>query len=245
MLLRRTCLSIAAVLACAAVPAAARADSIVYLKGGNVWVAHADGTGARQFTLHPYQWASPSMADDGTVVVAGGLERINPDGSDSDGSSEIYRFQPDGNQIGGYTPTWGSYSTPACPTYPPSRVRVSPDGSKIAYGIYGCGDGGYQTALWTPAGSTGLNFPSQTLGQQDFWNPIWIDSSRFAISHAGPPVFGAHWGEHLATDGDNVGGGWTEPSMTDRMADVVTSRDGTTAVAFFTDGFNYLDGIPL
>lgn len=231
-------------IAAAFLPAAASADSIVYLKGGNVWISNADGSGARQFTLNNYNWRSPSEADNGTVVVAGGLARVNPDGSDSDGSSEIYRFQPDGNQIGSFTPTWGSYSTPSCPAYPPSRVRVSPDGSKIAYGIYGCGAGGYQTALWTPAGSTTLNFPSQTLGQQDFWNPIWIDSSRFTVSHSGPPVFGAHWGEHLYSDGDGVGGGWTEPSMTDYAADAVTSRDGGTVVVFFNDSFGYTDGQP-
>jgi hypothetical protein len=227
----------------ALLPGVASADSVVYLKGGNVWIANADGTGARQFTLNNYNWVSPSEADDGTVVVAGGLQRVNPDGSDSSGSSEIYRFQPDGNQIGTFTPTYGSYSTPACPTYGPSRVRVSPDGSKIAYGIYGCGAGGYETALWTPAGSTTLNFPNQSIGQQDFWNPIWIDSSRFTISHFGPP-FGAHWGEHLVSDGDNEGGGWYESTMDSRAADAVISRDGTTAVVFFEDSASYSDGMP-
>jgi hypothetical protein len=239
----RLVLALAAVAVAVLLPAAAAsADSIVYLKGGQVWIANADGSGARQFTVHAYNWRSPSEADDGTVVVAGGLSRINPDGSDSDGSSELYRFQPNGNQIGGFTPTYGSYSTPSCPAYPPSRVRVSPDGSRIAYGIYGCGAGGYQTALWTPAGSTTLNFPNQTIGQEDFWNPVWIDSSRFTISHSGPPVFGAHWGEHLVSDGDNVGGGWYESAMGDREADVVTSRDGATAVGFFDDSASWSDG---
>src|SRR5689334_18237226 len=68
--------------------------SIVYLKGGNVWIAHADGTHARQFTTRKLNWSSPSEADNGTVVVAGGLSRINSGGSDSSGSSEIYRFKP-------------------------------------------------------------------------------------------------------------------------------------------------------
>src|SRR6516162_7476635 len=44
--------------------------SIVYLKNGNVWIAHADGTQARQFTTHTYNWSSPTEADNGTVVVA-------------------------------------------------------------------------------------------------------------------------------------------------------------------------------
>jgi hypothetical protein len=251
MPVRRICLALAVVVATAALPAAASADSIVYIKDKQVWIAHADGSGARQFTQHAYGWASPSEADDGTVVVAGGLSRVNADGSDSDGSSEIYRFRPDGNQVGGPTPTWGSRSTPACPAYPPSRVRVSPDGTKIAYGIYGCGGGGYMTTLWTPAGSTGLNFPNQTIGQQDFWNPSWIDSTRFAISHMGPAAFGgAHWGEHYVGDGDNTGGGWYEPQMDDttkfgvREADAVISRDGATAAVFFEDSYDYGDDVP-
>jgi hypothetical protein len=244
MIAHRAGLLIMGLALCLVLPTAARADSIVYLKGGQVWVANADNSGARPFTLHQYAWSSPSMADDGTVVVAGGLSRVNPDGSDSDGSSELYRFAPDGNQIGTFTPTYGSYSTPACPAYPPSSVRVSPDGSKIAYGIYACGAGGQQVALWTPAGSTGLSFPNQSQGQVDFWQPGWIDSTHMSISHAGPPVFGAHWGEHSTSDGDNVGAGWAEPTMGDRAADAVISRDGKKAVVFFDDAASYTDGKP-
>jgi hypothetical protein len=234
---RQTCRLLAALaISAAAFPAAAHADSLVYLKGGQVWVANPDNGGARQFTIHQYNWSSPSMADDGTVVAAGGLSRVNSDGSDSDGSSELYRFHGDGNQIGTFTPTYGSRSTPACPAYPPSSVRVSPDGSKIAYGIYGCGAGGYETALWTPAGSTTLNFPNQTVGQQDHWDPIWINNSRFTVSHAGLPTIGGdHWGEHLVTDGDNEGAGWLEGAMDDRSAEAVISRDGKEAVVFFND----------
>ena len=235
-----------AVAAAVVFPAAASADSVVYMKNGNVWIANPDGSGARQFTLHAYNWHSPSEADDGTIAVAGGLQRTNADGSDSSGSSEIYRFQADGNQIGTYTPTYGSYSTPSCPAYAPTRVRIAPDGSKIAYGIYGCGAGGYMTSLWTPADSTTLNFPDQTVGQEDFVNPIWIDSSRFAMSHNGPPPVstGAQWGEHLVTDGDNVGGGWYDADETDRAPDAAISRDGTTAVVFFQDAFAYTDNQP-
>jgi hypothetical protein len=227
-------------------PAAAQADSIVYLKGGNVWVAHADGSGARQFTQHPYGWSSPSEADDGTIVVAGGLSRVNPGGTDSDGSSELYRFRGDGNQIGGATPTYGSYSSPSCVAYPPAQVRVSPDASKIAYGIYSCGDFGHMVALWTPAGATRLSFPNQSQGQVDFTEPAWIDSSRFAISHSGPPVFGAHFGEHYVGDGDNVGVGWSESAspMADETAHAVISRSGKEAAVFFEDGSSWTDGKP-
>src|SRR4051812_11569766 len=104
----------------AAVPGAAHADSLVYTKAGNVWISHSDGSDPRQVTGSQDNWAWPSQADDGTIVVAGGAVRINGDGSDSDGSTEIYRFDQNGNQIGPYVETYGSRSTPACPTYAPT-----------------------------------------------------------------------------------------------------------------------------
>jgi hypothetical protein len=225
---------------------AAQADSIVYLKGGNVWIAGPDGSGARQFTHHAYGWSSPSEADDGTIVAAGGLQRVNPGGTDSDGSSELYRFRGDGNQIGGAIPTYGSYSSPSCPAYPPVSVRVSPDASKIAYGIYACGDFGHMVALWTPSTATGLSFPNQTQGQVDFTDPAWIDNSTFSISHSGPPVFGAHWGVHSIGDGDNVGAGWSESQspMDTMTANAVMSRSGKEAVVFFNDAHDWTDGKP-
>src|SRR5918999_6152686 len=53
--------------------AAASADSIVFVKDANVWVASPDGLGQRQLTRdgtadHPYR--SPSQADDGTVAAS-------------------------------------------------------------------------------------------------------------------------------------------------------------------------------
>ena len=57
----------------AVVPAAASADSIVFLKSDNVWLAKPDGSGAYQVTTDgtassPYR--SPSQADDGTIAAA-------------------------------------------------------------------------------------------------------------------------------------------------------------------------------
>ena len=226
--------------------AAAATDNstLVYLKAGRVWIAHTDGSGAHAVTKAAYHWASPSQDDNGNIVVLGGLPRVNADGSDSDGSSDIYRFRPDGNQIGKPIPTWGSYSTPSCPYYPPTNLRVSPDGSKVAYGILECASFEY-TALWTPTSSTGLNFPNQDIGQLDFYQPSWIDNSTFAISHFGS-VFsnGANWGVHNVNDGDNVGSGWHEDGITGTSQVAVISRDGTTSAVFEDDAADYTDGVP-
>jgi hypothetical protein len=215
----------------------ARADSVVYLKDGNVWIANSDGSGARQFTQHSYNWAWPSEDDAGNVVVAGGLARVNPDGSDSSGSSEIYRFQPDGNQIGSPIPTFESYSTPSCPTYGPSTVRVSPDGTKVAYGELGCDAS--PTVLWTPSDSTTLNFPNQTLGQQDYTQPAWIDNNQFLVTHAGMTIVSSQpqWYVHATSAGDNVGPGWNDETVADGLNfQGVVNRQGTRLAVFNDDG---------
>ncbi|TVZ00846.1 hypothetical protein EAS64_36485 [Trebonia kvetii] len=150
------------------------AGSIVYLKGGNVWIAHADGTHARQFTTRKLNWSSPSEAD---------------------------------------------------------------NASKIAYGIWECGDDSY-TALWTPATATGLKFPSQTLGQEDFYEPYWINNSEFVVSHAGPTVSDsqARWFVHKTTQADDTGViGWNWAAMTGTGAQAVLTRSGSILAVFEDD----------
>src|SRR5438034_3280488 len=124
--------------AAALAPAAAQADSLVFIKGGEVWLSRADGSGARPVTSAPNHWAWPSEADDGAIAVAGGAARVNPGGTDSDGSSEIYRLSQAGAQLAPPVNTPGSNSSPACPTYPPSSVRISPDGTRVAYDAFHC-----------------------------------------------------------------------------------------------------------
>jgi hypothetical protein len=225
--------------------AATGTDSIVYLKGGRVWIARADGTGARAFTTGRYNWSAPSEDDHGNVVVLGGLARTNPGGTDSSGSDQIFRFGPRGNQIGRPIPTWGSYSTPSCPTYPPNSARVSPDGTKVAYGIYDCGAFSY-TALWTPITSTGLNFPNQRLGQEDFYQPQWIDNSQFVVSHVGTTVTDtqARWFVHPTSGADYAGTGWYDSAITGTGAQAVISRTGTTFAVFSDDAADYTDALP-
>src|SRR3954452_3276419 len=191
----------------ACLPAAAQADTMVFVKGGQVFMSNVDGSSARQLTAQADNWAWPSEADDGTVVVAGGQQRVNADGTDSDGSSELYRLDQQGRPLGAPTPTFGSYSSPACPTYPPSSVRVSPDGQTIAYWILNCGSFDYST-YFTPASSTGLSFPHQTTGQMDYINPVWLDSQHLLVSHNGA-TFGESqslYGSISIADASTAGG---------------------------------------
>jgi hypothetical protein len=235
---------LAALLISFAAPALAQADSIVYTKGGQVWIAGADGSGARQFTVNQFAWHSPSEADDGTVVVAGGPAH----GAYGQAGSDLYRFSGDGNQVGGAIPTPGSYATANCYAQPPSGVRVSFDASKIAYGSVLCGTG-EATAYWTPSSSTGLNFPNQDLGQKNFYEPAWQDNTHFLVTHAGPTVSStqSRWYLHDVADGDNVGPGWYESEengMTGTGQQGLISRQGTTLAVFEDDGADHTDGKP-
>lgn len=226
----------------AAFPALARADSVVYMKGGQVWISNADGSGARQFTLNQFSWHSPSEADDGTVVVAGGPAH----GSYGQAGSDLYRFSGDGNQIGGAIPTSGSYATSGCLSQPPTGVRVSFDASKIAYGSYLCGSSEY-TAYWTPSTATGLDFPNQTLGQQDYYEPAWQSNSQFLVTHAGPTVTSsqARWYLHDVSQGDSEGTtGWNESAMTGTGQQGLISRQGTTLAVFEDDAADQVSGKP-
>jgi hypothetical protein len=124
MLLRTTLLGGIAALALAA-PAAA--DSLVYIKGHNVWVAAPDGSQARALTRDgsasdPYR--SPTQADDGTIAV--GHE------------DEIVRLNRAGKVLSRFT---GASTTDSAggvigpnSIREPAWVDLSPDGRHVAYG---------------------------------------------------------------------------------------------------------------
>jgi hypothetical protein len=100
--------------------APAAADSLVFVKANNVWLANADGTGQYQVTLDgtpdsPY--SSPSQADDGTILA---LRR--PLG----GRPQLWRMHQNGGLLN------PPVNTPA-PGTGAIDARVSPDGRLVAY----------------------------------------------------------------------------------------------------------------
>ena len=120
MVQRRGWIGLAALVAALALPGAAAADSLVYVKAGNVWIANADGSNAYQVTLDgtarvsPY--ASPSQADDGTIVAVRATATTR---------RQLYRMRQNGELLN------PPIDTPA-PGTGALDARVSPDGRLVA-----------------------------------------------------------------------------------------------------------------
>jgi WD40-like Beta Propeller Repeat len=167
MLLRTLLVAAALVLIPAA---AAQADSIVFVKDSNVWVASPDGSNQRQLTRDgtgDFPYRSPSQADDGTVAAAhvDSVKLIRRDGRtirelDPPALTDSVSHPMDGAAV---------------------DVALSPDGTKIAYSFasFSCPVGascgartvtGYMTATGQPLpGNLYLN------------NPSWVSNTRTLV----------------------------------------------------------------
>jgi len=103
-----------------AMPATAGADSLVFIRDHNVWLANADGSGQYQVTLDGTPgsgYDSPSQADDGTIVAI----RTPPGGR-----AQLWRMTQSGQLLN------APINTPA-PGTGAIDARVSPDGRLVAY----------------------------------------------------------------------------------------------------------------
>jgi hypothetical protein len=208
----------------------ARADTIVFQRHGDVWAVAPDGSGERAVTTSGgYAW--PSAADDGTIAATG------PNGG-------LYRFTPQGDPIGDPTPTQATFADEDLPAEPPTHVRISPDATKIAYDEvidYAV------TALWTPAGSTTLDFPNQLAGQEGLESPSWIGSAQYLLSRdvtfSDPDL--ATFALYDTDDGDDSAANWFSDDGAPWATgfDAAATRDGAK-VAVVEDDAADNDGTP-
>jgi opacity protein-like surface antigen len=161
---------IAALAASLALPAAASADSLVFVKDHNVWLAEPDGSGQYQVTTdgtadNPY--VSPSQADDGTIVAG----RAKPNGG------PLYRMKQNGKVLNAI-PTQVAVAGPF-------RPHVSPDGQTVAYehAFSGSINDYIETSSdvrFTRAdGSTPGGLPGEV--GRGSGSPSWIDSGRAMV----------------------------------------------------------------
>lgn len=165
--------AIGAVCALALMPAAASAESIVYIKDGNVWIASPDGSKQHQVTRSGEEyrrWHAPTLADDGTIVAAHGEEivRLRQNGT------ELSRFDPPGVPTA-YGPFDGV----------PTNLAVSPDGTKVAYtfSAFNCPAGlGCGARFITTYSYSDRPTPPETFGRlYGRRGPEWVTNDRIVV----------------------------------------------------------------
>jgi hypothetical protein len=169
------------VLACGA--PAASADSIAYVKDGNVFLSTPDGSRQYQVTTAG-GYSDVSQADDGTMIALNGVR--------------LHRLARDGSVLANFdTPVSDTRPAPSKTFYGPFDPAISPDGTKVAYTYY------YMTqtqngSCFPPTcvttineGGTGYSFADRQtawdvpgLGYHSGWrHPSWVDNDMTMISN--------------------------------------------------------------
>jgi WD40-like Beta Propeller Repeat len=179
----RTITTLVTAAACLVAAAPAAADSISYIKDGNIWLTTPDGARQHQVTTGGgYSFAS--QADDGTLIGLHGrrLHRIAPQ---------------DGRVLADFaTPVSGEANGSGVIFEGPMDPAISPDGTKVAYSYL-------STSVWNDPGCTPPNcdykrtevgvgyshadrltgWEEPGLGRQSGWeHPSWIDNSQVLLS---------------------------------------------------------------
>jgi hypothetical protein len=207
----------------------ARADTIVFRVGTDIVRMNGDGSDQRAVTHGEQRFEWPSTADDGTLVASDELGRL-------------HRLSLAGTALGPPIPTAATVATEDVPAETPTHVRLSPDGTRIAYTQLIDGD---PTTLWTPADATGLSFPGQALGQQGFTAPSWIGNDQLVLSRDVTSDAPAAVALYRVGGGDNSEEPWFSDDAAAWATGVaaVSSRDGTR-LALLGDDAADNDGLP-
>jgi hypothetical protein len=189
-------LVVLAIASCCLLASAAQAASLVFINGGNVWLANPDGSGQYQVTLdgtpsEPYR--SPSQADDGTIVALR--------------HGRLFRMKQNGAWLNEPIST-------AAPGSGPLHPAVSPDGRLVAFD--------YVTAIPRPP-SQGGGFKKEVIYTYSdrftdrteidpagfsFSDPSWLDNGRTLLFYgmqvwtdAPDPADEVEWWTDLDHDG--------------------------------------------
>ena len=229
-------LTLVASLAAVAAPSASAhraarivSGSFLYSKGGNIHLAHANGTHNIIFKSGGWYW--PSMDNQGRIA-AEKQDRAAPDGTTG---YTIHRFRQNGTQLSRQN-TPSSLSSFACPSYPSYHVSLSPDGTKVAYDYLDC-NGIFAT--WTP--STQFNLHTQV----DYYAPSWQSNTALLISHHGVTVTDTQAEVATWTTGNNSTGRTTDIADSWATAYHATATRGGKKIALIEDdAADYIDGVP-
>jgi hypothetical protein len=181
--LHRLVAGAAALCALAIAAPAASADSIAYVKDGNVFLTTSDG--ARQFQVtFDGGYGDVSQADDGTMIALHGIN--------------LRKLDRQGNVLADFqTPVSDARPAPAKTFYGPFDPAISPDGTKVAYSYY------YMTQSQNPGcfpptcyttineGGTGYSYSDRMtawdepgLRKHSGWRfPAWVDNTKLVLSN--------------------------------------------------------------
>jgi hypothetical protein len=172
----------AALILLAGVPAAS-ADSIAYVKDGNVWLSTPDG--ARRFQVTTSGgYSDVSQADDGTMIALSGVR--------------LHRLDRQGHVLADFdTPVSDTRPAPEKTFYGPFDPAISPDGTKVAYTYYWMTQSQSPTCF-PPAcvttineGGTGYSWADRqtswddpALGKHSGWrHPAWVDNDTTLLAN--------------------------------------------------------------
>jgi hypothetical protein len=202
--MKRSLLAVAVALAALAAGApSALADSIAYVKDGNVWLSTPDGS--RQFQVTSAGgYGDVSQADDGTMIATHGIR--------------LHRLDRIGNVLADFaTPVSDTRPAPAKQFYGPFDPAISPDGTKVAYTYY------WMTQSQSPTcfpptcvttineGGTGYSHADRLTGwdepgygKHSGWrHPAWVDNDTVLL---GDPTHAINYDVILDTLSDGTNG---------------------------------------
>ncbi len=185
----KTTSALAALCASLALAAPASADSIAYVKDGNVWLASPDGARQQQVTTTGgYHYVS--QADDGTLAALVGGERIRKLSRTGDVLAEFGTYVSDGAPSSGPVNQFGG----------PFNPEISRDGKLIAYewinqnytnGGSGCNSSSVPPCyVLTSRQGVGITHADRFTGFEEFglltgWiGPAWMSGNRLLRSNA-------------------------------------------------------------
>lgn len=230
-------------LAVTAAPAAA--DSLVFVSGGQVQVANADGSQARAVSPSG-NWMWPSESDNGTIAA------LNSSGY------TVSEFDQQGNSLLSSPIVTPASTFNAYADYYVDHVRISPDASRIAYNVMNCcGESGESTFMQpTTAGNS-----SWSDFFDDYINPVWVDAETANDPHVnskdglGLGSHGYNWSAEMAggccqygiwnADNASDNGGFANDSAipsSDWEFEVAYSRNLQHLALFLDDSPSYASG---
>lgn len=178
------CLLLAAgiALTLAVAPARAAADSLVYVAGGHVDVANADGSQARAVSPQG-NWAWPSESDNGTIAAL------------STDTYDVSEFDQQGNSLLSSPIVTPASTFNQFADYYVDHIRISPDASRLAYNVINCCGFSGESAFLQPTTAGNSNWGDFT---DDYINPVWVDAST-----ANDPYVNSKDGLGLGSNGYN------------------------------------------